>query len=215
MCKIFPSSLGPVVMRWFDSLRAGSIDSFKEFIQAFRSCFITCSRVPRPLASLFSLSMREEEETLKTYSDRYWEIFNEIDGDFEDVAINTFKLGLLAKYGLRKSLTVKLVTSIRQLMDQIDKYKRVEEDQQQDKGKGKIIPQEKRDFKSNRYNNIRAQRDFVGEFEPATSQVMSTIFREPVHQVLENIKNEPYFRWLNKMSGDPLKRNQSLYCLYH
>ena len=112
-------------------------------------------------------------------------------------------------------MTGKLVTSIRQLMDQIDKYKRVEEDQQQDKGKGKIIPQERRDFRSNRYNNIRAQRDFAGESEPATSQVMSTVFREPVHQVLEKIKNESYFRWLNKMSGDPLKHNQSLYCLYH
>ena len=30
MCKIFPSSLGPVAMRWFDDLGAGSIDSFKE-----------------------------------------------------------------------------------------------------------------------------------------------------------------------------------------
>ena len=70
MCKVFPSSLGPVAMRWFDGLRAGSIDSFKELTQAFGSRFITCSRVPRPLASLLSLSMREGE-TLKTYSDRY------------------------------------------------------------------------------------------------------------------------------------------------
>ena len=30
MCKVFPSSLGPVAMRWFDGLKAGSIDSFKE-----------------------------------------------------------------------------------------------------------------------------------------------------------------------------------------
>ena len=32
MCKVFPSSLGPVAMRWFDDLGAGSIDSFKELI---------------------------------------------------------------------------------------------------------------------------------------------------------------------------------------
>ena len=80
-----------------------------------------------------------EEETLKTYSDRYWEIFNEIDGDFDDVAISTFKLGLPTEHGLKKSLTGKPVTSIRQLMDRIDRYKRVEEDQQQDRGKGKVI----------------------------------------------------------------------------
>ena len=46
MCKVFLSSLGLVAMRWFDGLRAGSIDSVKELTQAFGSCFITCSRVP-------------------------------------------------------------------------------------------------------------------------------------------------------------------------
>ena len=35
-----------------------------------------------------------EGETLKTYSDRYWAMCNEIDGDFEDMAIRTFKVGL-------------------------------------------------------------------------------------------------------------------------
>ena len=70
MCKVFPSSLGPVAMRWFDGLRVNSKDSFKELTQAFGSCFITCSRVPQPLDSLLSLSIREGE-ALKTYSDRY------------------------------------------------------------------------------------------------------------------------------------------------
>ena len=139
MCKVFPSSLGPVVMRWFNGLGVGSIDSFKELTQAFGSHFITCNRVSRPLDSLLSLSMREGE-TLKTYSDRYWEMVNEIDGDFDGVAIRTFKVGLPIEHSLRKSLTGKPVTSVRQLMDRIDKYKRVEEDQQQGKGKGKVIP---------------------------------------------------------------------------
>ena len=30
MCKIFPSSLGPMAMRWFNGLKANSIDSFKK-----------------------------------------------------------------------------------------------------------------------------------------------------------------------------------------
>ena len=70
----------------------------------------------------------QEGETLKTYLDRYWEMYNEIDGNFDDVAISTFKSGLPTTHGLRKSLTGKLVTNLRQLMDRIDKYKRVEED---------------------------------------------------------------------------------------
>ena len=57
MCKVFPSSLGLVVMRWFDGLGVGSINSFKELTRAFRSRFITCSRIPQPLDSLLSMSM--------------------------------------------------------------------------------------------------------------------------------------------------------------
>ena len=66
------------------------------------------------------------------YSDRYWEMYNEIDDDFDNVAISTFKVGFPAKHGLKKSLTGKHVTNVHQLMDQIDKYKRFEEDQQRD-----------------------------------------------------------------------------------
>ena len=69
-------------------------------------------------------------------------MFNKIDGNFEDVAIRTFKVGLPTKHDLRKSLTRKLARSIRQLIDQIDEYKRVEEDQQQGKGKAKVVPQD-------------------------------------------------------------------------
>jgi len=80
-------------------------------------------------------------------------MFNEINGDFDDVAIRTFKVGLPAEHDLRKSFTKKLVKSVCQPMDRIDEYKRFEEDQQQGKGKAKIIPQDMRDFRSDKYNN--------------------------------------------------------------
>ena len=35
MCKVFPSSLGPMPMRWFDGLRTNSISSFKKLTQSF------------------------------------------------------------------------------------------------------------------------------------------------------------------------------------
>ncbi|XP_030931062.1 uncharacterized protein LOC115956941 [Quercus lobata] len=78
--------------------------------------------VPRPLDSLLFMTMLEGE-TLKTYANRYWEMFNEIDGDFDDMAIRTFKVNLLAEHSLRKSLTGKPINSVYQLMDRIDKYK--------------------------------------------------------------------------------------------
>ena len=107
-------------------------------------------------------------------------MYNEIDGDFDDVAISIFKVGLPAEHSLRKSLTGKPVTSVIQLMNRIDKYKRVEEDQKQGKGKAKVVPQERKDFR---------------------------LDQESVHQVLEKIKNELFFKWQNKMAGNPIRHN--------
>ena len=112
MCKVFPSSLEPVAMRWFDRLDEGSISSYGGLTRTFRARFMTCSRVPRPLDYLMSMEMKERE-TLKTYFDRYWELFNEINGDFKDVAVRTFKVEHPMNHDLRKSLTIKPAQSIR------------------------------------------------------------------------------------------------------
>ena len=204
MCRVFPSSVGSMPMRWFDGLRTNSISSFKKLTQSFCSRFITCSRVPQPLDSLLSMSMREGE-SVKAYTERYWEMFNEIDGDFDEVAIKTFKVGFPSKHGLRKSLTGKPVTSLCQLINRVNKYKRIEDNQQQGKGKAKVIPQEMRDFRSDRYNNNRPRRDYADQLGSNNTQVVDAVFQEPVHQVLEKIKNEPFFRRPNKMVGNPEK----------
>ena len=55
-------------------------------------------------------------------------MYNEIESDYDGVAISTFKSGLPTEHGLRKSLMGKPITSLCQLMDRINKYKKVEED---------------------------------------------------------------------------------------
>ena len=70
LCRVFPSSLGPMPMKWFDGLRINSISSFKRLTQSFYSRFITCSRVSQSLDSLLSMSMREGE-SVKAYAERY------------------------------------------------------------------------------------------------------------------------------------------------
>ncbi|XP_050241242.1 uncharacterized protein LOC126690154 [Quercus robur] len=138
MCKVFPSSLGPIAMRWFDEIEEGSISSYKELTRAFGARFVTCSRVPKPLDSLLSMAMREGE-TLKNYFDKYWELYKEIFGDFEDVAIRTFNVGLPTQSDLWKSLTMKPPRNMHKLMDHIEEHKRVKDDQSQGKGKAKIF----------------------------------------------------------------------------
>ena len=36
-----------------------------------------------------------------------------------------------------------------------------------------------------------------------------------MHQVLEKVKNESFFKWPNKMVGNPEKQNRNLYCQYN
>ena len=55
-------------------------------------------------------------------------MFNEVDRDFDDVAIRTFKVALPAEHDLRKLLTKRPVRSVCRLMDRIDEYKRVKKD---------------------------------------------------------------------------------------
>ena len=43
MFKVFPSSLGPTTLRWFNGLRKCSIHSFSKLIQEFGVQFMTCS----------------------------------------------------------------------------------------------------------------------------------------------------------------------------
>ncbi|XP_075666166.1 uncharacterized protein LOC142635994 [Castanea sativa] len=212
MCRVFPFSLGPVAMWWFDALVEGSLASFEELIRAFGARFITCSRIPKPLDVLLSMAMREGE-TLKTYSDRYWEMYNEIDGDVESVAVRTFKVGLPTEHGLRKSLTMKAAVDMRQLMDRIDKYKRVEEDQIQSKGVKVYL--EKKDLWGVGFQGSRPKRDFPSHPMSAETPLVNSLFKEPVHHILEKIRHEPYFRPPNKMSGNASTRNQNLHCHYH
>ena len=77
---------------------------------------------------------------------------------------------------LRKSLTGKPVTSLHQLMDLVNKYKRIEDNQQQGKGKAKVIPQERRDFRSDRYNNNWPRRDYVDQSGSNNTQVVGAVF---------------------------------------
>ena len=66
-----------------------------------------------------------------------------------------------------------------------------------------------------RYNNNQPRRDYADQLGTNSTQVVGAVFREPVHQVLEKIKNELFFKRPNKMMGNPEKRNHNLYCQYH
>ena len=95
-------------------------------------------------------------------------------------------------------------------MRRIEEYKRLEDDQQQNKGKALIISHPRQaSFQSRPWKDLRIQEPGAQMWE------MNVTFKEPVHRIVDRIKNESYFQWPNKMGGDPSRRNQNLYCTYH
>ena len=115
-------------MRWFDGIEKGAIRSYDELIKAFVARFVTCSQTPKPFTYLLSLAMKEGE-TLRAYSDRYWELYNEIGGDNGGIATSTFKVGLPIDSNLRALLALKPITNMNKLMERVEEYKRLEDDQ--------------------------------------------------------------------------------------
>jgi len=55
---------------------------------------MTCSRVPQLVDALLSMKMGAGE-TLRSYTSRYWELYNENGEGNEKIAASTFLLGLL------------------------------------------------------------------------------------------------------------------------
>ncbi|XP_023893338.1 uncharacterized protein LOC112005321 [Quercus suber] len=209
MCKVFPSSLGPTALRWFNGLRKGSIHNFAELIQEFGTRFVTCSREPQPIDALLSMKIRAGE-TLRNYASRYWELYNEIGRGNEKIAVSTFRMGLPEESGLRESLTKKPPEDMRQLMRRIEEYKRLEDDRIQSKGKAQMTDRPRQSgFQSRAWGNLRIQ-----EPEAPVGEV-NMMFKEPVHKIMDKIKHEPYFRWPNRMGGNPSRRNPNLDCTYH
>ena len=104
MCKVFPSNLGPTILRWFNKLRKGSIHSFSKLIQEFGVWFITYSQVLQPIDALLSMKMGAAK-TLCSYASQYWELYNKIGGGNEKIAASTFRIRLPEDSELRDSLT--------------------------------------------------------------------------------------------------------------
>ena len=149
-------------------------------------------------------------EMLRSYASRYWELYNEIGDGNEKIAMSTFRIGLPKNSELQESLTKRPPEDMRQLMRRIEKYKRLEDDQLQNKGKAPLVNQSRLGIFPR-----RLQRDLkVQEPEMQLGKV-NVAFKELVHKIVDRIKNELFFRWPNKMGGDPFRRNQNLYCTYH
>jgi hypothetical protein len=202
-------------MRWFNQLGRRTIDSWDQMAEAFVARFITNSRKAREMDALLTMKL-QDNETIKNYSIRYWETYNDIDGRSEEVAIKAFKLGLPVDSGLRHSLVKRQPSSLVKLMNKIDQFVRLEED-----GKGTTPTQTNTQPKvftpkppvrsSPAVKSLSGPKDFAAP----SFRAFGTVFKEPIYRLIEKIKREPFFTWPPKLIGNPDSRDTKLYCNYH
>ena len=103
--------------------------------------FITNSRVIKGPEALTALR-KKKGDTLRAYSPRYWDVYNETEECDLRVALNTFKIGLSKdENGIYNALTRQPLTTFDELLLRVNEYARVEDDDVVDQesavGKGK------------------------------------------------------------------------------
>ena len=194
MCRMFPSSLGPMSLRWFNRLQHSLIHSWDELAEAFVSRFITNSKKPNEFDSLMSMRMKDSE-SLKSYSSRYLEVYNEVDGCTEEIVIKTFKLGLDPESELRHNLSRRPAKSMRDLMSRIEQFIRVEDDQ----ARTRAISTQSRPPIPRKSANMEPRRAELPLKNPTRFPRprelggVHTIFNEPIYRIMAEIKSEPFF----------------------
>ena len=78
------------------------------------------------------------------------------------------------------------------------------------KGKGPASSQYNKDYHPKRIQQRTRRELRVPSMDlKQWSEGFNVTFKDLVFKILKCIKNEPYFRWLRKIGGDPTRRNQS------
>ena len=176
---------------------------------------MTCSRVLHPIESLLSMTMGIAE-TLQSYSDRYWELYNEIEGSNEQVATSTFKLGLSYDFKLRESLTKQPHEDMHQLMRHIEEYRGWRMTGCRTGKRLRSCLTIGRRLEGGYINKGLKGRFWGGGGNPSPkAEGINLMFTELMPKILEKIKHESFFCWWGKMSWDLGRRNQNLFYTYH
>ena len=70
MCRVFPSSLGDLRLKWFDKLPARSIENFHQLIESFLTQFEINTGAQKGVGTLLTLK-KGKNESIRNYNKRY------------------------------------------------------------------------------------------------------------------------------------------------
>ena len=99
----------------------------KNLTEQLSARFIASSRPAKGLAELMSLR-HKPIESLRNYSKRYLDLYNEIERNWPQVAIASFRHGLIPDSALYNDLIMEQPISLDDLICRTEKHSRLEED---------------------------------------------------------------------------------------
>ncbi|GFY88833.1 hypothetical protein Acr_06g0007730 [Actinidia rufa] len=91
MCRVFPSSLGDLRLKWFDKLPIVSIESFHQLTESFVAQFVINTKAPKGVRSHLTLR-KGKNESIRNYNKRYWKTYNKIEECSKELALASYKL---------------------------------------------------------------------------------------------------------------------------
>lgn len=128
-------------------------------------------------------------ESLRYYFKRYWDLYNEIEGDCPQVAIASFGHGLIPDFPLYNDLIIEQPTSFYVLICRTKKHSRLEEDKIQ---RG-CRPDDKA-LSSSTGKRKREGDHQKGKPSETSYKAVNTVFIEPIYKVMSKNKDKPIFK---------------------
>ncbi|XP_050214325.1 uncharacterized protein LOC126665542 [Mercurialis annua] len=114
LCKLFPTTLKGLAQEWYQSLKPGSIQTFKQFSGLFQARFVACIPQKKLSTDLLAI-MQRDGETLRKYIERFNKEAMQIEELSQEIAYTALLNGT-TNSDLRKELLAKSPKSFTTLM---------------------------------------------------------------------------------------------------
>ena len=98
--------------------------------ESFVAWFVINTKAPKGVGSLLTLR-KGKNESIRNYSKRYWEIYNEIEECSEELVVVSYKFGLPFGERLYENLTLNPPIDLRDLMSWVEMFARLEDNVRQ------------------------------------------------------------------------------------
>ena len=126
-------------------------------------------------------------------------------------ALNTFKYGLPRDSNVvYNSLTRIPRTSFDELLSRVDEFARVEDDEIVASGSAEHNKGNKGNGNGKFDRTNRKRKDDYNIVSEDGFKGVNTVFMKPIHKIMYDIHDKPYFKWSRAMGGNPASRDRKL-----